>query len=256
MFTARPFDRPGNAVSCEACPLRRLPVFRENTADEIAFIASMRIDQIALSAGQTILQEGESSPPLYSLFSGWAIRYKTLPDDRRQILNFLLPGDVIGLQANMLGEAAHAVESLTDVVLCRHSRSKIWDLYQGYPELAFDATWLTAKEESLVDEAMLSIGRRSASQRIAMLLVHLYRRTRDYLPSESSAEPGLLLPITQQHLADALGLSLVHTNKTLRRLRNSGYFHFTGQRLFMTDLVGLEQLADYREVPHRPRPLL
>lgn len=255
MYTARTFDRPGEAVPCMECPLRRLPLFRKNTSEEIAFIASMRTDQIALSAGQTILQEGANDPPLYSLFSGWAIRYKTLPDDRRQILNFLLPGDVIGFQANMLGEVAHGVEALTDVVLCRHSRAKIWDLYKGHPELAFDATWLTAKEESLVDEALLSIGRRSASQRIAMLLIHLYRRASAYLPFHA-AEAGVSLPVTQQQLADALGLSLVHTNKTLRRLRKAGYFHFVGQTLHMDDLAGLEELAEYHEGRQRPRPLL
>lgn len=240
-------------VPCGQCPLRSLPIFRCNTEEEIAFIASMRTDQVVVRAGQAITHEGADSSPLYSLFSGWAFRYKTLPDDKRQVLNFLVAGDVIGFQANMLGQSVHGVEALTDVVLCRHSRDMIWPLYQTHPELAFDTTWLTAKEESLVDEALLSVGRRTASERIAMLMVHLFRRAR---PLQEGATDTVMLPITQQHIADALGLSLVHTNKTMRRLQNHGYFRFERQQLRMLDLHGLERLAQYREAPARPRPLL
>ncbi|GAO37862.1 putative CRP/FNR family transcriptional regulator [Sphingomonas changbaiensis NBRC 104936] len=247
------FDRIPNPAPCVACPLRRLPVFRANTIEEVAFIEHMRMDQIKVTAGHTICHEGDPSPPLASLFSGWAFRYKTLPDDRRQILNFLLPGDVIGFQANMLGEAAHGVEALTDVVLCRHSRDQLWPLYCTYPELAFDTTWLTAKEESLVDEVLLSVGRRTAAERVAMLMIHLYRRARAIQPS---GDDVVHMPVTQQHIADALGLSLVHTNKTLRRLQKFGFFSFRQQQLQVPNLKALEQFAHFAEPPPRPRPLL
>lgn len=247
-------ERLAETTPCPACPLRALPFFRPNTDEEIAFIAAMRIDQIFVRAGQAVIHEGAETSPLYSLFSGWAFRFKTLPDDRRQVLNFLLPGDVIGFQANMLGTAVHGVEALTDVVLCRHSRSKIWPLYKNQPELAFDTTWLTAKEESLVDEALLSVGRRTAPERVAMLLVHLFRRARQFQPDQPDGV--VTLPLTQQHIADALGLSLVHTNKTMRRLQRHGLFRFERQQLRMLDLPGLERLATYSEPPMRPRPLL
>lgn len=246
------YERIEPLTACAACPLRSLPVFRANTEEEIHFIESMRTAQVAFRAGQTVVHEGGESP-LYSLFSGWAFRYKSLPDDRRQILNFLLPGDAIGFQANMLGETAHGVEALTDVVLCNHARSKIWDLYRNYPQLAFDTTWLTAKEEWLVDEVLLSIGRRSALERIAMLMVHLFKRARALVSPVTTVIP---LPLTQQHIADALGLSLVHTNKTMRRLQAHGYFRFERQLLSMSDLRGLEALAKYGETPVPPRPLL
>lgn len=246
-------ERADKLVPCRACPLRGLPVFRPNTEAEIEFIASMRTDQVVIRAGRPITLEGAQSSPLFSLFSGWAFRYKTLPDDRRQVLNFLLPGDVIGFQANMLGEVVHGVEALTDVILCRHSRDKIWPLYQNYPELAFDTTWLTAKEESLVDEFLLSVGRRTAPERIAMLIVHLFKRA---LALQPGATDTISLPVHQQHIADALGLSLVHTNKMLRRLQRHGFFRFQRQQLQMLDLPGLERVANYREPRVRPRPLL
>jgi CRP-like cAMP-binding protein len=246
-------DPAGDVVPCVACPLRTLPAFKTNTPEEIAFIEGMRLGQVSAAAGATIIEEGAESAPVFSLFAGWAFRYKTLSDGRRQILNFLLPGDVIGFQAHMLGEAAHGVEALTDVRLCRHARPKIWTLYQNHPELAFDTTWLTAKEESLVDEILTSVGQRSASGRIAMLMVNLHKRARSLDPL---AGDTVRVPLTQQHIADALGLSLVHTNKTLRRLQRQGLFSFEQQRLRLLDLTGLERLADYYQAPLAKRPLL
>jgi len=242
-----------STVPCAACPLRSLPVFKVNTPEEIAFIESMRLGQVDAPAGATIIEENSQNPALYALFSGWAFRYKTLRDGRRQILNFLLPGDVIGFQAHMLGDSAHGVEALTDVRLCRHARPKIFELYRSYPELAFDTTWLTAKEENLVDEILTSVGRRSAAERIAMLMINLYKRARSLDPEGTGP---VHIPLTQLHIADALGLSLVHTNKTLKRLQRRGLFTFEQQRLTLLDPTGLERLADYFEAPLATRPLL
>ncbi len=244
---------PPSTVPCVACPLRTLPVFKINTPEEIAFIESMRLGQVDVPAGAAIIEENSPNPAIYSLFSGWAFRYKTLRDGRRQILNFLLPGDVIGFQAHMLGDSAHGVEALTDVRLCRHARPKIFELYRNYPELAFDTTWLTAKEEHLVDEILTSVGRRSASERIAMLMINLYKRARSLDPQGTGE---VYVPLTQLHIADALGLSLVHTNKTLKRLQRRGLFIFEHQRLILVDPAGLARLADYFEAPLATRPLL
>ena len=82
-------------------------------------------------------------------------------DGRRQILNFALPGDFIGLQASIFDSIGNSVEALSDVVLCVFPREKLWDLYTRYPTLAFDVTWLAAREEQILDEHLLSVGRRT-----------------------------------------------------------------------------------------------
>src|SRR6185312_3020288 len=110
----------------------------------------------------TILQEGTSTTYLFTVLIGWAFRYKTLPDGRRQILNFALPGDFIGLQAVLDKEVQHSVEALTDAVFCIFPREKLWTLYTSHPSLAFDITWLASREEQILDEHLVSIGRRSA----------------------------------------------------------------------------------------------
>lgn len=85
-------------AACAQCPLRALPAFSPVSAKELAYIQSFRHGSAAFAAGQDVLAEHATSEWLYTVFSGWAFRFKTLSDGRRQILNFLLPGDFIGLQ--------------------------------------------------------------------------------------------------------------------------------------------------------------
>ena len=213
----------------------------------------MKIDHILAPPGFELIRAGDTSPRLYTLYRGWAFRHKSLSDGRRQILNFLLPGDLIGIQPNLLDAASHAVETLTEAEFCVFSRRRIWELYAHYPELAFDITWLTAHEEGMVDDNLLSVGRRTAAERIAALLMQLYKRAQALNLVE---EDGLSLPITQQHIADAVGISLVHTNKTLRRLARTGLFRFERARLELVNPHALARLADYFDAPLSPRPLI
>ena len=202
-------------MPCERCPLRRLDTFRPFTKEELSFVASFKTGEFSAEARAMILQEGASSAHLYTVLSGWGFRYTLLPDGRRQILNFVLPGDLIGLQATVAREMKHSVEALTGMLLCVFQREKLWDLYQRHPGLAYDITWLAALEEQMLDRHLLSIGRRTALERMAYLLLHLHSRA---LSIGLADKQGFSPPITQYHLADALGMSIVHTNKTLKRL--------------------------------------
>src|SRR5215475_983925 len=205
----------GRQVPCEQCPLRPKSVFRNFTDEELAFVSQFKSGEMNAEPGTTLYLEGNNSAHLYTLLSGWAFRYKTLPDGRRQILNFVLPADFIGLQGTVLGEMQHSVEALSDMVLCVFPRERLWELYRGHPSLAFDLTWIASREEQMLDEHLLSIGRRSALERVAFVLLHLFVRAEQVGLARNDT---IQFPFTQQHLADALGMSLVHTNKTLKRL--------------------------------------
>ena len=87
---------------------------------------------------------------LSTLLAGWAFRFKTVPDGRRQILNFLLPGDFIGLQQEFADGSGHGVEALTDTALCVFPRDGLWDLFRQFPSLGYDLTWLAAREEGML----------------------------------------------------------------------------------------------------------
>lgn len=242
-------------TACNRCPLRRLPLFLPNGTDEISLVQSLKKRELRKAAGETLIHEGQTDAPLYTLLDGWAFRFKTLSDGRRQILNFLLAGDFIGVQQKMGDAAAHGVVTLTDSVFCVFHRDALWELHKQSPSMGFSITWLTAHEESLVDVTLLSVGRRSAEERIATLLIMLFKRAAA-LQADGGAS-GVPFPLTQQHIADGLGLSLVHTNKTLRRLERRGLHHLQDGRLHLRDVKALVRLADlYGDGKPPQRPLV
>jgi len=240
-------------VSCFDCQLRPCGVFKPVTPNELGAINDVKREHLVKPAGAEIIRAGQDSPDIYTLYSGWAFRFKTLPDGRRQILNFLLPGDLVGLQAAMFDVAQHGIEALTDVQLCLLPRRKVWTLFAEMPGLAFDIAWLGSREESYVDVNLTSVGQRTAAERIAALIVTLYKRAEAL---GLVAEGTFAFPVTQRHIADALGLSLVHTNKTLAQLRRMGMFTRTNGSLTLTNPRVLERIAQYFDEEIAPRPLI
>jgi CRP-like cAMP-binding protein len=240
-------------VPCQLCPLRKLPHYREFSPAELNFVSAFKRGELVAEAGATILSEGSHSAQLFTLLSGWAFRYKSLEDGRRQILNFLVPGDLAGLQGSILGTMEHSVESLSPVILCVFQRSDLDDLFRGHPGLAFDVTWLAAREERMLDENLLSVGRRSAIERAAYLIGFLHGRA---LRSGLATGRQRAIPITQQHVADTLGLSLVHTNKTLRRLAERGLIQWRDRSCEVLDEEGLLEVAGWPGFTDTPRPFI
>ena len=243
----------GHVTSCEQCPLRRRTNLREFTAEELGFVKQFKVDELRVEPGASFLREGAQSEHLYTVLHGWAFRHKMLDDGRRQILNYALPADMLGLQGTLMREMEHSVEALTPLTLCVFPRSKLWDLYSHFPSLAFDITWLAAHEERLIDEYLVSLGRRSAVERTAFLLLHLFMRAEDCGLTKDGA---IQFPFTQQHLADTLGMSLVHTNKTLKRLYATNAIRWKGRLFEMRDRAALANLAGDDVTPHRPRPFI
>lgn len=247
-------DAPAAAVQCAQCPLRSLDLFQAHEPAELELVQSLKRRDMHLPVGSALIQEGQVDAPLYTLQKGWAFRFKTLSDGRRQILNFLLAGDFIGVQQKMGDAAAHGVETLTDAVFCVFQRDSLWEIHRRSPSMGFNVTWLTAHEESLVDDSLLSVGRRSAEERIATLLILLFKRAAAL--QADAGRSGVPFPLTQQHVADALGLSLVHTNKTLRRLALLGLHELKNGRLRLLNTRALARIAEYYDTPPRLMPLL
>ena len=236
-----------------ACRLRATGAFTALAPATVEFIDSLRAGTVTVAAGETLVHENQANARLFTLYSGWAFRYKTLSDGRRQILNFLLPGDLVGLQQEFGEAALHGIEALTQCSLCVFQSDSLWTMFREHPRLGYDITWLAAHEESHVDENLLTAGRRNAAERVAMLLMHLYRR----LERIGLAEEGTVaFPLNQQHIADALGLSLVHTNKTLRRLAALGLHELHNGRLRLLNPRALARIADYYDTPPRLIPML
>jgi CRP/FNR family transcriptional regulator, anaerobic regulatory protein len=157
------------------------------------------------------------------------------------------------MQAAILGEMKHSVEASTPMVLCVFNRSDLWDMFKNHPARAYDLTWLAAVEEHFLGETLAIVGQRGASQRIAWALLRIHRRLSAVGLDRDGSVP---LPFRQQDLADALGLSLVHTNKTLKRLREAGLARWNERTLQIPDRSALAFYLGSAPEPLDPRPLM
>ena len=240
-------------LPCSQCRVRARECFRPFSPPELAFMESFKTGELLVDVGATILAEGSNSAHFYTVLSGWVFRYKLLTDGRRQILNYGLPGDLLGLQGAVADAMQHSVDALTPVRLCVFERDALWTLYSQFPSLSFDVTWLASREERLLDEQLLTVGQRKAEEKVAFVLLRLFRRAQHV---ELTDGQRLELPLTQQHLADTLGFSLVHTNKTLKRLESRRLFRWRGKILTMLDAEALAELAQYGDDTSARRPIL
>lgn len=240
-------------IACAKCPLRSLPIFGERTLLDASTVQAFKIGELTVAPGGTILLEHARASHLFTVLSGWAFRYKTFEDGRRQIINYALPGDFLGLQASMSEVMGHGIEALTDSVLCVFPRDKLWSFFAADAQLAYDITWLAASQERTLDEQIVSLGRRTALERVAYLLWYLFDKARELGMTKRNR---LDLPMRQSHLADTLGLSVVHTNKTLQKLRKEGSIELDERTLRVVDEEALKNLARVDEVENIPRPLI
>lgn len=238
-------------ISCEHCPLRRKSLFRAFEDDELAFMKGFKAGELTVDRGSHLMIEGAPSPQIFTVLEGMGLRYKTLENGRRQVINFLLPGDLVGLQAGLLGEMKHSVQATSEMRLCVFNRSDLWALYRKQPSLAYDVTWIAAAEEHFLGETVATLGQRDATQRVAWALLKIYSRLSELGIGQG---PRVPMPYRQQDLADALGLSLVHTNKTLAKLRSRKLAEWNDGELHISDVEKLADLAmtDTEEPARRP----
>jgi CRP-like cAMP-binding protein len=200
---------------CVDCPLRSCRGFQAMTAAELDF-------------QEIILAEGESSPFLYTVLAGQGLRFVMLPGGERQVINFLFPGDFIGLQAGVMAEMKHSVQASSDMVLCVFNRSDLPRLFEHHPYRAYDLTWLAAAEEHFLGQALAMVGQQEALQRVSWAFARCIQRGQAVGLAQGWSMP---FPYFQRDLADALGLSLVHTNKTLAKLRILGVMDWFRARI-------------------------
>lgn len=240
-------------IPCDNCPLQGVAGLRPLTAAQIEFMLGFKQGEVYVAKGGQMLSQGVVSPHLYTLLQGVVFRFKTLEDGRRQIVNYLFPGDMIGLQGAMEDPLAYGIEALTEARVCIFQRERFLELFGIHPRLGFDVAWLAARQESSLDEHLTSVGRRSARERIAYLALFLFLRGR---ATGLAGRTYLNLSLTQAQIADTIGLSVVHTNKTLQALRKSSVIEWTADRIGIHDLEAAISFAKYDVPVESPRPFI
>lgn len=236
---------------------RKLSVFTTLDGHERALLADLESDTMHLRQGQELLTRGGAIKHVQVIRDGWAMRTKTLADGRRQVIDVVLPGDLIGFYGHVAPVAEDNVSALTPIIVASFPTERMMELFADFPRLASSMAWLAAREDQILAERLVSMGRRSAYERLAHLFLELWERLR----IRGLAGNGRLpVPLTQSTLGDALGLSVVHINRTLGQLARNGLIEVKrrDRMLVILNHEGLKQAAgfepDYllhREIPTR-----
>lgn len=226
----------------ESALVRKLNRFLPLGQDELAAVAGLEARARRVPAGTELVQEREASQRAFILQRGWACAYKLLPDGGRQVIDFRLPGDFMGLRSVLLRTSDHSFAAVTDIVVAEVSGRRMIASFHELPRLGAAILWAASRDEAMVVEHLVGIGRRSALVRTAHLLIELGLRLQLVGLSDES---GFDCPLNQYLLADALGLTAIHVNRVLRQLRERKLLTFRDGRVVFHDLPRLRQLADH-----------
>ena len=252
------FDRSGAAelrwrdtswfmlIDCHHCPLRLSAAFRPMSPHEIEAVREAKVGERQFPARTDIMVEGEEAIGLYTIFSGWTFRYKELRSGGRQLLDILLPGDLIGLQSEMTGILNHSVKAVTDVRVCRLDGRLFHNLFETQPALmeALVATLLV--EEQRADARILLLGRQYPAERLGYFFFELRERLQR---RGRSADDSIELPLTYQHLADLVGVSRSQLGASLRELPQRGWAKLVNRRLTFLDPQKMASECEYAPLP-------
>ena len=232
---------PGN---CAGCPVRKFAAYASASRGSLKFLQAVRLDDRVLPAKRNICRDEKEADEVFTLYDGWAFTYKLLPDGRRQILDLLLPGSFIGLHVLWFKAMPHSVQSLTPVSLCVFDKEKFRDLLRRKPEYGWELLKYSASRQALSDERLSDLGRRTAKERIARLVLEIH----DRLAGRGMVDRGSFpFHVRQEHIADALGLTKVHVSRTLQGLRQEGLLEVGRQTASVLDLKGLRALTGHTE---------
>jgi CRP-like cAMP-binding protein len=221
---------------------RKLGAFVVLSDKEIEALDKLHGRRRVFPAGRDMVHQGQTNQPAYILASGWVCSYKLLSDGTRQIVDFQIPGDFLGLGSVLFRTADHNVEPVTQVEASEVLSNDLLDTFSQTPRLATAVLWAASRDEAMVVEHLVGIGRRDAKQRTAHFLLELSARL--MLVGLGSIS-GYACPLSQNLLADALGLSAVHVNRVLRELREDGLVTFQHGQVEIHDLDALAMLADF-----------
>ena len=243
---------PPAELSCAACQAYDLNLCRAAASAQWSAGRSdaLQVQQTARSvpARRIICREQDLHDSVPIICNGWAASIVMLSDGSRQILSFLLPGDLVSTALLFEPRPHCLVEAVTDVNYRTFKRSELKAILLKYPDL-FDRlskAWIEEKDRS--DQLIVDLGRRTADERIARLMLNLAERLGRRGMVRTAAAPAIEMdfPLRQHHIADATGLTPVHVSKVLSEFRRSGLIRISDRSLTILDPTGFRRVAQMR----------
>ena len=192
--------------------------------------------------GADIIRDGEHSPDCHVILSGIACRYKIVPDGGRQIMAFLVPGDLCDAEIFILKTMDHGVAALSPTTTALVPGEVIGELVRSSGALSSALWWGTLTDLAVLRERIVDHGRRDSHERLAHLLYELLVR---YRMVGRSKDDAIDFPMTQSDLADATGMTPVHANRMLQKLRSEGLISLSGKTLKVLDRERLREVAGF-----------
>ena len=195
-------------------------------------------------ARQDLIREGDETGPVFVMLEGWACRYKILPSGARQIMAFLMPGDCCDLHIKLLAEMDHGIQAITTAMVATIAQPLMRTMMRDHPSIAEAMYTAQLIDEGIMRAWIVSMGRRSSTERVAHLICELYLRARNI---GLTGDGEFALPLSQLVLADALGMTAVHINRVLKELRLAGAMALKRGSVTILDPVKLVQIAGFDE---------
>ena len=241
---------PGSAVAS------KLEAFARLSADDRSALAQISRNYRYVDARRDLISEGDKPRYVHLMLDGWACRYKTLPDGKRQIVSLFVPGDFCDVNVYILKYMDHSIGAITRLKVATISPDEMSALTENRPRILQALWWHELVTAAVQREWTLNVGQRSAYERLAHLLIELYIR----LNAVGRARNGRCdFPLTQNDLADATGLTAVHVNRTLQELRRDRLIELERKQLQILDLQRMMDLAmfnpNYLHLDHEGRHL-
>lgn len=222
---------------CDLCGVSELGLCQAFDSDKTA-----RLDEIVrrqeLGQDQTLFYEKDRAGYFYAITTGAVRLTKMLPDGRRQIIGFLFPGDIAGLDADATYNTT--AEAIAPTHVCRFDRHQLQETADQIPDVQRRLTWLASHELALAEDLLMVLGRMSAQEKLAFFLIGLYERA----ARKGNAGAPVFLPMSRADIADYLGLTIETVSRTFTKLAREGVIEVeTAHNVHLKDLGKLKEAA-------------
>jgi CRP-like cAMP-binding protein len=222
--------------------IRKLSNVADLTDRERGVLQSLCDGPRTMPADKDLLRQGDRPDHLHLVLEGWAMRYHILPNGSRQISAFLLPGDFCDMHVMALQQMDHSIATLTPAKIAYIPIDQIRELSHQLPELIQALWWATLVDEGVLRAWIVNLGRRTAFKRAGHLICELYERMKNV---GLVADEEFNLPLTQTEIADSLGLTPVHLNRVLQRLRKEDLIVLDRQHMTVPDIARLKAASGF-----------
>jgi CRP-like cAMP-binding protein len=227
-------------MSQNSCIVSQFQSLVDLDANEMSLLESLERDAQSYPAETTLVEMGAECGEFYTLKSGWACSVRLLSDGQRQVLDIFLPGQIMGLREINFERSQTELITVTDVVACPFPRNRLRQGFRESPRLADLFFVVMAREQAILTERIINIGRRPAIDRLAHFILEMRARLN---PTSDRME----LPLNQNLIGDALGLSSVHVSRTLSGLREKGLIDTDNGEIRLLDPAGLVELSGFND---------